>query len=112
MNVENFEEPRVDRTIFSVASLYDESDEKAYWHSRTPHERLEHLELLRWINYGPQATERLQRVLEIAERESSHPKKKIKSARKAAKAQRTRKAFLCGTFAPLRESLYCATRIF
>jgi hypothetical protein len=29
-------------------------------------------------------------------------KKKIKSARKDAKTQRTRKAFLCGTFAALR----------
>ncbi len=67
--MENVQELKVDRTAFSVASLYDESDEKAYWHSRTPHERLEHLELLRWINYGSQVTERLQRVLEIAERE-------------------------------------------
>jgi len=69
MSMENIQEPKVDRTAFSVASLYDESDEKAYWHARTPHERLEHLEWLRWINYGSQATARLQRVLEIAERE-------------------------------------------
>jgi hypothetical protein len=67
--MENFEEPKVDRAAFGVGSLYDESDEKTYWHSRTPHERLEHLELLRRINYGSQVTERLQRVLEIAERQ-------------------------------------------
>jgi len=34
--------------------------------------------------------------------QSAATKKKIKSARKDAKTQRTRKAFLCGTFAALR----------
>lgn len=60
--------PQVDRTAFSVATSFDNSDEKAYWLSRTPQERLQHMELLRRINYGHRATERLQRVLEIAER--------------------------------------------
>lgn len=57
---------KVDRTVVTVASLTDTSDEKAYWLSRTPEERLRHVELLRRINYGPNAAARLQRVLEVA----------------------------------------------
>jgi hypothetical protein len=58
---------RVDRTAFSVSSGFDDSEEIAYWHSRTPQERIAHMELLRRINYGPKATERLQRILEVVE---------------------------------------------
>jgi len=59
---------KVDRTVMSVGSIYDESDEKAYWLSKTPAERLEALELYRQIAYGYDPnTLRLQRVLEIAE---------------------------------------------
>ncbi len=62
--------PRIDRTAFSVVSSFEEADkqDKEYWLSKTPYERLQHMELLRRINYGPKATARLQRVLEIAER--------------------------------------------
>src|SRR5215813_9678187 len=56
----------VDRTAFSVAQLGDETDRRAYWHSRTPQERLLHVELLRRLNHGSKATAGLQRVLEIA----------------------------------------------
>ncbi len=58
---------KIDKTAFSTASLLEPSDENAYWHSRTPYERLKALELMRQIVYGydPSAT-RLQRVLEIA----------------------------------------------
>lgn len=59
---------KVDRTAFTIASLTEVSDEKAYWLSRTPDERLQHLELLRRINYGHHATARLQRVLEVTQR--------------------------------------------
>ena len=59
---------KVDRTAFSVASLTDASDEKAYWLARTPLERLIQVEILRRINYGHTATARLQRVLEVVER--------------------------------------------
>jgi len=38
----------------------------------------------------------------LPQREQVAAQKKTKSARKAAKTQRTRKAFLCGTFAALR----------
>jgi len=59
---------KVDRTVISVGSIFDESDEKTYWLSRTPAERLEALELYRQIAYGYDPnTLRLQRVLEIAE---------------------------------------------
>jgi len=62
--------PRIDRTAFSVVSSFEEADrqDKEYWLSRTPRERLQHVELLRRINYGTRATARLQRVLEIAQR--------------------------------------------
>lgn len=58
---------KLDKTVFSVTSRFDDDDEKAYWRSRTPHERLLHMEVLRRINYGDKATERLQKVLEIVE---------------------------------------------
>jgi hypothetical protein len=58
-------ELRVDRTQLSLVSLGDDSDVRHYWHSRTPAERLRHAELLRRINYGSAATERLERVLEV-----------------------------------------------
>lgn len=62
--------PRLDKTAFSVLSSFEEADkqDKEYWLSRTPLERLQYMELLRRINYGSNATARLQRVLEIAER--------------------------------------------
>jgi hypothetical protein len=62
--------PRLDKTAFSVVSSFEEADkqDKEYWLSRTPVERLQYMELLRRINYGSNATARLQRVLEIAER--------------------------------------------
>jgi hypothetical protein len=53
-------EPRIDRTAFSVVSSFEEADaeDDAYWRSRTPAERLAHLELLRRINYGDAAKQR------------------------------------------------------
>ena len=60
---------KVDRKAFSIGSLTEPSDDKAYWLTRTPYERLQQVEILRRINYGHRATVRLQRVLEIAERE-------------------------------------------
>ena len=58
---------RVDRTAFRVDSLSDESDEKAYWKSKSPLERLAALELMRQVIYGyDPATARLQRVFEVA----------------------------------------------
>ncbi len=60
--------PKVDRSVVRVGRLFEESDEKAYWHERTIAERLEAVELYRVISYGQDAcTARLQRVLEFAE---------------------------------------------
>ena len=61
---------KLDRRAFSVVSREDqEAEEKRYWHDKTPHERLEAVEMTRQMLYGyDAATARLQRVLEIAER--------------------------------------------
>jgi hypothetical protein len=59
---------RMDKTAFSVSSLDDESDERDYWLSKTPYERLEAIEIMRQIIYGynPSST-RLQRLLTVAQ---------------------------------------------
>jgi hypothetical protein len=66
--MDRFDFPKVRRDAFSVGSLSDQSDEKAYWLSKTPRERMEAVELMRQIIYGydPSVT-RLQRVLEIVQ---------------------------------------------
>jgi hypothetical protein len=59
---------KIDRKAFSVASVLEPSDEKAYWLSKTPDERLQAAELMRQIVYGyDPSTTRLQRVLEVAQ---------------------------------------------
>lgn len=63
---------KLDRTAISVANMHDEPDERAFWHSKTPEERLEALEFLRQIAFGYDPdTERLQRFLEIIERKGN-----------------------------------------
>jgi hypothetical protein len=68
--MDEYQFPKLDRTAFSVVSSFEEADrlDKEYWLSRSPIERLQHMELLRRINYGSDAAARLQRVLEITER--------------------------------------------
>lgn len=62
----------MDKSAFSVASLHDESDAKAYWLSRTPQERLHAVEVMRQIIYGyDPASERLQRFFEVTQLEAS-----------------------------------------
>jgi hypothetical protein len=62
---------KMQKTAFTVGSFLDPSDEKSYWLSKTPYDRLEAIELMRQIIYGydPSAT-RLQRVLEVTQRSS------------------------------------------
>ena len=61
---------RLDRTQFSVGHLTDPDDAVRYWLSRPVEERLRALELLRRTFYGyTDATEGLQRVLEVAQLE-------------------------------------------
>lgn len=63
---------KMDKSVFSVGSLFDEPDEKAYWLSKTPHDRLQAVELMRQINFGyDPTTVRLQRILEVARFTSS-----------------------------------------
>ena len=63
---------KMDKTAFSIGSLHDEPDEKAYWRSKTPRERLEAAEMMRQIVYGYNPdTERLQRVIEVVSREQA-----------------------------------------
>jgi hypothetical protein len=63
---------RLDKTAFSAASLTDASDEKEYWLTKSPYERLRALELMRQVAYGyDPSTERLQKVFEVAQREPS-----------------------------------------
>ncbi len=70
--MDELEALRIDKQALSVASLLQPSDEKAYWLSKTPHERLQAAELMRQIVYGyDPSTTRLQRVLEIAQRSRS-----------------------------------------
>jgi hypothetical protein len=65
---ESLQDARVDRSAISVVPLGDDSEDRAYWHSKTPEERLAAMELMRAINYGyDPATERLQRLLEVHE---------------------------------------------
>ncbi len=63
------QELKIDKTAFSVGSL-KESDEKEYWLKQTPEARLRQIEILRRINYGHRATGGLQRIFEVAQRES------------------------------------------
>jgi hypothetical protein len=62
--------PSLDRSAFQLASLDDADDVAQYWRQQTPQDRLIGVETLRQIMYGyDPATERLQRVLELAELE-------------------------------------------
>lgn len=59
---------KMDKTAFSVSSIDDESDEKHYWLSKPPVERMHAVELMRQVLYGYNpVTARLQRVFETAE---------------------------------------------
>jgi hypothetical protein len=58
--------PRMNKKVLTISPLAERSDDAAYWHAATPHERLRAVETLRRLNYGHrQATARLQRVLEV-----------------------------------------------
>ena len=58
----------MDKTAFSVSSIDDKSDEKQYWLSKTPVERIYYVEMMRQMLYGyDPLTARLQRFFETAE---------------------------------------------
>ena len=66
----NLTSAKMDKTVFLVSELDQESDERAYWREQSPADRLLALELLRQVMYGyDPSTDRLQRFLEVIERE-------------------------------------------
>lgn len=61
----------MDKSVLSVSALSNQSDDRAFWHRKTPEERLAAMELMRAINYGyDPATTRLQRVLTVTQLEN------------------------------------------
>ena len=66
-NSKNSPIKRLDKKSFSVGSLTDEAHDKDYWRTKSPEERFEHMEMLRFLNYGDQATSRLQRFFEVVD---------------------------------------------
>jgi hypothetical protein len=60
----------VNRLAVVVQSLHDEPDDRRWWWTRSVAERLAAIEIMRRTVYGCAATDgRLQRILEIAQRE-------------------------------------------
>lgn len=58
----------MDKTAFSVTTLSEKTNDKEYWLSKTPQERMQALEMMRQINYGyDPATVRMEKVLEIVQ---------------------------------------------
>jgi hypothetical protein len=67
--MEDILEIRLDKTKISFSDSFDNTEEREYWWSRTPEERLLQVERLRRIAYGyDEDSQGLQRVLEIVER--------------------------------------------
>ena len=67
MNMQNSN--RINKSIVTVGLLLEPSDDKDFWLSKTPSERLQFVEILRQLNYGQyQSTARLQRILTVTER--------------------------------------------
>ncbi len=64
---EKRDNPKIEKSIFSVISLEDKDDTSDYWSKKTAIERIRHIETLRRTNYGNGATSRLQRVFEYTQ---------------------------------------------
>ena len=63
MEAEN--KPENSASAASSSRSAAEAADKAYWLSRTPEERLRHMEVLRRLKYGSQADEGIKRVIKI-----------------------------------------------
>ena len=60
--------PRLNKEIVTVTSLNDIEEEKKYWISKSPLERIKAIEINRRMIYGQdRATSRLQRIFETSE---------------------------------------------
>jgi hypothetical protein len=64
--------PESESDNYPIPIFADAEEERRYWHSRTPAERLIHVERLRRIKYGPAALERMARVLEVVRLEDGY----------------------------------------
>ncbi len=62
-------EPRLDRSKIEVVHDFDDSEDIEYWRNTSVAERLEHLAYLRYMAFGDAATARLQRTIEVIQRE-------------------------------------------
>ncbi len=51
--------PRLDKSVVTIGTFDDSAERRAYWHSRTPAQRLAAMEQLRRINYGEHASTEL-----------------------------------------------------
>jgi hypothetical protein len=59
---------RMDKTVLSVGTLSEQGNDRGFWASKTPSERLQTVEFMRQVMYGYNpATTRLQRVFTIAQ---------------------------------------------
>ncbi len=60
----------LDKSAFSVTTFAEaEAEDRTYWFSLSPQERLTALEKMRQINYGyDPVADRIQRVIEIVQR--------------------------------------------
>lgn len=60
--------PRLDKRVVKVTSLDDIEEERKYWLSKSPSERIEAIEINRRMIYGQdRVASRLQRLLEVTE---------------------------------------------
>ena len=60
--------PSLNKKVVNITSIDDIEEDKKYWLSKTPPERIEAIEINRRMVYGrDRVTSRLQRFLEIAE---------------------------------------------
>ena len=60
---------KFDKSAFSISTLGEKPNDRAYWLSRPPQERFAAMELMRQINYDyDPVTDRIQRVLEVVQR--------------------------------------------
>lgn len=60
---------RMDKTVLSIGTLSAQGDDREYWASKTPSERLQAVEFMRQVMYGYNPdTARLQKVFTTAQR--------------------------------------------
>ncbi len=68
MGIQRERVPISKRISITSSHKQGELEDKSFWISQSPNKRLEQIEVLRKINYGKEASKRLQRLLEVAKR--------------------------------------------